>query len=49
MRVVKIISEHSKIHPNKPGSTPLKYGCKRVEAIVEIDGKLKTRHIDIKK
>jgi hypothetical protein len=45
MTIVKIISEHKRIKK----SQPLKAGYKRVEAIVEINGKKETRHIDIKK
>jgi len=45
MKILQIISEHKKIKKNQP----LKLGYKRVEAIIEIDGKKYTRHIDIKK
>jgi hypothetical protein len=42
MKIIKIISEWKK-------SCNVKYGFKRVEAIVEENGQLVTRHIDIEK
>ena len=51
MRILKIISEHKHIvlRPlnNWRKSQPIKSGYKRVEAIVEEDGQIKTKHIDI--
>jgi len=44
MRIVKIISEHKHIPKNKPVAN----GFKRVEAVVEENGILSTKHIDIK-
>jgi hypothetical protein len=44
MNIKKIISEHKRLKK----SQPVKYGFKRVEAIVEENGFLSTRHIDIK-
>jgi len=43
MKIIKIISEHKRIKK----SQPLKAGFKRVEAIVENNGFLRTRHLDI--
>jgi hypothetical protein len=54
MPILKIVSEHKKIKV-KPLSdcrkkdNYLKHGFKRIEAIIEINGKKFTRHIDIKK
>ena len=45
MKVIKIISEHKKIKRNQP----IEQGKKRVEAIVDINGIVQTRHIDISK
>jgi len=45
MEVIKIISEHK----NKLISKPVKSGHKRVMAIVNNNGLIQTRHIDILK
>jgi len=45
MKIIKIISEHKK----KLRKKTVKPEYKRVEAIVEEDGYISTRHIDVKK
>ncbi len=56
MEIIQIISTHkrAKGHYVVQGrnetfvpKVPIKQGCKRVEAIVKINGELLTRHIDI--
>ena len=44
-KIIKIISEHKR----KLKKKPVRPEYKRVEAIVEEDGYISTRHIDIKK
>ena len=44
MKITAIISEHKRIRKSKPLS---KGAAKRVMAIVEIDGRKVTRHIDV--
>ena len=51
-KIIKIISEHKRICA-KPLSQyrkpqPLQQGYKRIEAIVLIDDKPQTRHVDVK-
>ena len=43
MKIIKIISEHK----NKLVSKPVKYGYKRVMAVVDNNGFLQTMHLDI--
>lgn len=45
MNILKIISEHKRIKK----SQPVPYGMKRVEAVVEEQGRVGTRHLDIEK
>ena len=54
MKIIQIISEHKHIRRfrQKPDGnfvpiTPPKYGFKRVEAIIEENGVIQTRHVDI--
>lgn len=45
MKIIKIISEHKHIDKKHPP----RLGFKRVEAIIEMDGRIQTKHIDIPK
>jgi len=54
MEIVQIISEHKRARGHYVGNryipaVPIRQGCKRVQAIVKIDGQKLTRHIDIPK
>ena len=57
MEVVQIISEHRRkfcrrvMKDGKHGTVPepVKHGCKRVMAIVDMGGYKTTKHMDIKK